>query len=131
MLLEIYDKEYDAIPFEDLIEAAKEYGVTVEDIFEITPDSKLMNPDMYFLAWHRAHGTKTMLEVEQDKKKVLTSVKGGRVPHIDVIANYLDSKGLHHKYDKIPPATLGRFADGRYRAMLASILGIKVPVITK
>ena len=131
MLLEIYNKEFDDIPFEDQIKAAKEYGVTVEDIFEVTPDSKLMNPDMYFLAWHRAHGTRDMIDVQRDKEKVLTSVKGGRVPHRDVIANYLDSIGLHHKYDKIPPATLGRYADGRYRAMLASILGIKVPVITK
>ena len=130
MLLEIYNKEFDDILFEDQIKAARE-TVTVEDIFEITSDSKLMNPDEYFLAWHRAHGTKTMLEVEQDKIKVLTSVKSGRTQHRDVIANYLDSRGLHQKYDKIPPATLGRHADGRYRAMLAKILGIKVPVIVE
>ena len=128
MLLEIYDKEFDNIPFLDQIKAARE-DVKVEDIFEVPAGSILMNPDVYFLAWHKIHGTRDMIEVQRDKEKVLTSVKGGRLPHRDVIANYLDSRGYHHTYGKIPPATLGKHPDGRYRAMLAKILGIKVPVI--
>lgn len=124
------ENELDELSFSEMIKDAKERGVKTEDIFEINSNSILMNPDEYLLNYSKDHNLKTLGDLNDLKDKTLIAVKNGRLPHKQVLLNYLNQATKKFNYDKIPPATLnGNLSDGKHRAMLAKLLNIKLPVL--
>lgn len=122
--------------FKDLIEEVRDRGVKVGDIFQLTPHSKLINPQTFLKWWFNINGIEiTQEQVRKLKDRVVLGIKD----HQETLEGYLDTLGQPNKqYNKIPPAEIYRVvgsniknpyigADGKHRAMLALLLGIDVP----
>lgn len=122
----LLESEFD---FKSLIKEARDRGVKTSDIFELTPNSHLVNPLRFIKQWFIINNIPFD---ESQKSKLYRAVIQGRDAHRKTLMGYLDSLGTRENYDKIPPASvINGQADGKHRALLAYLLGIDLPVIIK
>ena len=122
----LLESEFD---FKSLIKEARDRGVKTSDIFELAPNSHLVNPLRFIKQWFIINNIPFD---ESQKSKLYRAVIQGRDAHRKTLMGYLDSLGTRENYDKIPPASIiNGQADGKHRALLAYLLGIDLPVIIK
>ena len=118
------------IPMSELIAEAKERGVTSGDLF--SGFDGYVNPDVFFNKI--TQGTQDSYKSSPEQR---INLNGENNEFYKVLMGYLDSAGNGNKnYPKLEPAQVRLIdgtkkweaVDGRHRAKLCSMLGIKLPV---
>lgn len=113
------------ITMRDLIDEARDRGVSAKDIFNLTGE--------YYDA--QSFFNKITEDTEESyKRSAFERILNNRPTdaYYKVLLGYLNSLGTMEYYEKLPPATIRRghfgnyqMLDGRHRAAFCIILGIK------
>lgn len=116
-------RQYAGTPIHDMIDEAKHRRVQPEDLF--SDCTSLVDAASFFE--ELTGGTDSSYQ----RNAFIRIFKNGRSqPFYKTLLGYLDFIGTEESYPKIEPALLqkGKPADGRHRAALCILLGIKLPV---